>query len=421
MTKQREPVAWITSKGARIPIFEGETVEQAFARRFGTSHKKRQETAGKAPEPQFKSEQEAFEYYQKKFSECSSTYRNKVAHHLNVEGRGQEKINALAKIYAQRWSQNNQINKDADLKDAQIAKNAEEAEAAKKQTTPEKPLADPLDGTLGNREKVDDVVNKINDLYSANVINPHYNDRNQPKGHNYHNNCALCTTATVLQTMGYDVEAGLQPKNSHYDLCELVNIDVSNPDNYLLASNTSGHFAEQYNLTTAIEKEVTRKYKETHGEITRPADYWSSTPEALEARRKYREQQEAIKTAVDEEIKRRSVPRGAPAVAKAVCDKITKWGRGGVGEICVSWAKTTSSHSMVAYYDGQQPVIYCSQSNKRYVGQQAITLLLQGTKANSTLLVRYDNTSFKTNENGKVLDSVKDKISKMVKKRGGAI
>ena len=120
-------------------------------------------------------------------------------------------------------------------------------------------------------------------------------------------------------------------------------------------------------------------------------------------------------------IKQRSVPKGANAVGKAVCDKITKWGKGGVGEICVSWAKTTSSHSMVAYYDGTEPVIYCSQSNVRYKGQRAITVLLERTKANNTLLVRYDNASFKTDENGNVLSSVKDIVSKMVKKRGGAV
>lgn len=428
----KEVKQWITVKGVHIPVFDGESIQDAIKHRFKNikpNNTPVKETEGKNPEPDFHSEHEAYEYYRKKFSECSSTYRNKVATKLNIEGRGQAKIDALARAMTNRWKTSHNVVSDQGQKEKQIQASKQQAEVASKAAPPEeKPFTDPLGGIFGKRERVEDVTDKLDDLYSTKtgIINPHYNDRPQPKGNNYHNNCALCTAATILQAKGYNVEAMVQPQGRHYEIDDIMKIDTSNPDNYILASNSSGHFGQHWNIANAVEKEVKRKYIETHGEEPAYPTAWTTperynSPEGREQFRKYHEYREGLRTEVDKAIKQRSMPRGAEAVTRAVCDRVEKWGNGAIGELSVSWAKTTSSHSMVIYNDGGIPILYCSQTNKRYAGREAIKKVLEKTKANHTMMVRWDNASFKTDEQGNVLSGVKDVLNKMVKRRGGTI
>ena len=128
MVNRKEPVAWITVKKRRVPIFAGESKADAVKRQFGNITS----TASKAPLPAFKNRQEAYDYYEKKFSECSSTYRNKVATQLGISGRGKEKISALANSYADKWQKSNQINADNNAKDNQIKSNQKQAVTAAK-------------------------------------------------------------------------------------------------------------------------------------------------------------------------------------------------------------------------------------------------------------------------------------------------
>lgn len=85
-------------------------------------------TPAKTSTPQFKNQQEAEEYYREKFKNCSSTYRNKMAAKLGIEGRGQEKIDALAKAMAAKHVTSQNISKDEDTKEKQIAANKAEAD-----------------------------------------------------------------------------------------------------------------------------------------------------------------------------------------------------------------------------------------------------------------------------------------------------
>ena len=134
MAFDKKPVAWITVKGNRIPLFEGETAKDAITRKFGANKNKTHVEESRAPEPNFKSREEAYSYYEKKFSECSSTYRNKVATQLGINARGKEKIKELARIYTERWVKAHPD--DEQLKQQQISRNKEEAERVIDQQKP---------------------------------------------------------------------------------------------------------------------------------------------------------------------------------------------------------------------------------------------------------------------------------------------
>lgn len=90
----------------------------------GHMFKENKEVASKKGSiPEFKSAEEAEKYYQEKFAGVSSTYANKMAAKLGIEGKGKEKREALAKAYTEKWKQSQSINKDLDLKEKQIAQN----------------------------------------------------------------------------------------------------------------------------------------------------------------------------------------------------------------------------------------------------------------------------------------------------------
>ena len=410
---------WITVKGNRVPIFEGESVEDALKRQFKKTPEKNKVSVpeGKAPTPEFKSEKEAYDYYRKKFSECSSTYRNKVAHNLNIEGRGSDKIDALAKAMVEKWKRATSFDKEQAEKEKQIATNKQQAQEVIQASKPE-PFTDPLKGALGNRQKVENVAEKLKYLQENKIINPHFRDRPQPKGNNYHNNCSLCTAATILQAMGYNMEAGLQPKGNHFGISSIMKVDKTNPDNYLLASNLSrqGRYSQQWTFETAIEKEVEAKFAAVHGEAPPyPRNVVIPSPEW----RAYTEYRDKLRAEKDKALKKNSVPKGAAGAAKAICNKVEKWGNGAFGEISVAWAGTTSSHSMFIYNDNGTPVIFCSQAGDIYKGREEIQELMEDTKSNHTLLVRYDNATFKTGENGESLESLKKIMDQMFVKKGG--
>lgn len=98
-----------------------------------SGHYQSKKDVGKSSAPEFKNRQEAEEYYKNKFAGVSSTYANKMAKKLGIEGRGKDKREALAKAYADRWETSNNINKDQDLKEKQIVANKKEVDQAGKQ------------------------------------------------------------------------------------------------------------------------------------------------------------------------------------------------------------------------------------------------------------------------------------------------
>lgn len=86
--------------------------------------------ASKGSTPEFKNRQEAEEYYKNKFAGVSSTYANKMAKKLGVEGRGKDKREALAKAYADKWETSQNISNNDAEKEKQIARNAAERQQA---------------------------------------------------------------------------------------------------------------------------------------------------------------------------------------------------------------------------------------------------------------------------------------------------
>lgn len=91
-----------------------------------SGHYQSKKDAGKSSAPEFKNRQEAEEYYKNKFAGVSSTYANKMAKKLGIEGRGKDKREALAKHYTDQWETKSNISKNEADKEKQIARNAEE-------------------------------------------------------------------------------------------------------------------------------------------------------------------------------------------------------------------------------------------------------------------------------------------------------
>lgn len=83
----------------------------------------------------FKSREEAEEFYKNKFAGVSATYANKMAKKLGIEGRGKDKREALAKHYADQWETSSNMSKNEDEKERQIARNQQEANNAQSQNT----------------------------------------------------------------------------------------------------------------------------------------------------------------------------------------------------------------------------------------------------------------------------------------------
>lgn len=96
---------------------------KGVSKRESSKNDKTPKAAPKSKTPEFKSAEEAEKYYQEKFAGVSSTYANKMAAKLGIEGKGKEKREALAKAYTEKWKQSQSINKDLDLKEKQIAQN----------------------------------------------------------------------------------------------------------------------------------------------------------------------------------------------------------------------------------------------------------------------------------------------------------
>lgn len=95
--------------------------------------------------------------------------------------------------------------------DAEISKQAfEEAkQLVKKYSSPE-----PYKDILGPKKEVEDPVGKMKECHNNNTINPNWHaDQTGNEYYKWHKNCAICTSAAVLQAWGYDVEAGPRLKS----------------------------------------------------------------------------------------------------------------------------------------------------------------------------------------------------------------
>lgn len=500
--KHPEVEKWITVKGVHIPIFKGESIEQAISRKFGKSPS---DKIGAAPKrytmPDFDNKEDVYKFYKDKFTQCSSVFRNNKARELNITGPVPEKIDRLAKHYTDKWEKEKQINKDFDQKEKQIAENAKQAHQANESTVkPETKtetkkfefkkvndidttdlrnnrgklyeideersttwhqvmknkdyvlykddesgysvttrvtdigqysfylkdkdgnivdkqqvpyyskdadqiiqnlvkkgqdraereyqysisnheVDDPYKGVLGVRAKVSDPLAKIKELSENQVINPHFDDdtndgrRGIP---NHHNNCALCTAATIMQLKGYDVEAGIQDGHAHRDIADILKIDLDREetrDSLLLPSSKSDYDWTRDSLRNKLDAEI---------QADNPSmEKWQR------------------KELVDTKLKKYLTPKGPERAAKAVEDTVKSWPSGAYGELTVTWKGGNSAHSLFIYNDNGEVVIFDSQDNRRYSGRGTIQkVFAKGVNANATQVIRYDNAEIKPGSDG---------------------
>lgn len=235
---------------------------------------------------------------------------------------------------------------------------------------------EPYKDILGPKRNISSI-EALTKCNNENTINPHYNDKiDAPLGSKlrrieykkYHHNCALCSTAGILQAQGYDVEA-VQRDKEWRGPSTVFDVDYSNTDNYI--SNTSS-----YGSTGSV-----KAYESNYGN----GNYILYKGQKI--------------TGVQ------VMPKGAKAVAKAVEDKVKGWGDGAVGEMSVWWKNTGSRHSVLVVNQNGNVFIFDGQSNKI---KPDLEKFFSGTYAQRTYLVRYDNAPLKKD--------VQDDLKKMVKK-----
>lgn len=203
---------------------------------------------------------------------------------------------------------------------------------------------DEFNGLFGNRS-TQGPIERLTRVNEYNLINPNYG-----MGGAYRNNCALCSVAVALQARGYNVEA--MPRDTTWrGLNSVFDIDYDNPDNFIASGS-------KYNLSGVKSKEQIYLQSRTYTS------------------------RDQIPTA----------PKGAKQVAKAIEDKVKKWGNGSVGIVNVKWKEVNSAHTInvinqngtVAFYDGQTNKVITDLP--KYLGR---------TIANHTNLVRVDNAPLK--------------------------
>lgn len=370
---QREIKQWITVKGVHVPIFEGQTKEEAIKAKFQPGSEK--------AIPRFKNGDTS-----KVFKD---DYRYRV---IRIDSKGREKDYG--------WLNGSDIKPMIKLGEMHY----EVLEGTKEglwvshyvkymyDITPEGGFDDPpedkyntkLTEILGEKEDV----NAADQLYFCmrmknNIINPEFdNDRL------YKVNCALCTTALALQARGYNVEA--MPRDSVWrGFSNVFDIDYSDFNNYML-SNSAAPLAGAPRIFETTNKSEKYFLGYSYG-----------------GNRKVVKSNDIPVT-----------PRGARAVSKAIIEKVRSWGSGSVGAIDVLWSDRGSAHSVAVINLGGNVIIFDAQSG-RIRREEEFEDFFRRTSASSTCLVRLDNAVLKldtaTSESAK--DKVIEDLSKMVKRR----
>ena len=224
------------------------------------------------------------------------------------------------------------------------------------------PREDYFNGALGERGNKS-VTTVLDHIIARQAINPNYDPQKWTTEYNM--NCALCTAATCLQLMGYDVEA--MPRDSTWRGPDSIfDVDYSNTDNYMLGSS---------------------KFKVLG----------IKTPRDLKMSIRY-----------DDNLQPDMTPKGASKVAEAIETKVAGWGNNAFGEMMVKSATSNSWHSLVVLNYNGSTLVYDSQSNEVVSNSRAeLTNYLKRKTASATQLVRYDNAQVKNTPT----------LNKMVKRR----
>lgn len=218
---------------------------------------------------------------------------------------------------------------------------------------------EPYKDILGPKQEIKDPIAKLKECQKNKTINPNYSSNQTGKEYyKWHENCAICTCAAVLQAQGWDVEAG--PRE----------------------------WGVWRGATTIFD--LTNEYSKDHilGQAIKDKDGYT--------------------------IGWNKMPSGPDACTNKILKTVKKWGPNTYGEISVRWKHmdSPSGHSMVIINDGNSVYIWDSQDNYIYP-ENRIHSLLSGTVCTKNRLRRLDNASLKRREH------MDENLKKMFKKRGG--
>lgn len=210
--------------------------------------------------------------------------------------------------------------------DAEISKQAfEEAkQLVKKYSSPE-----PYKDILGPKKEVKDPIGKMKECHNNKTINPNWHAvQTGSDRYKWHNNCAICTSAAVLQAWGYDVEAGPRLKGEWRGWETIM-------------------YPKDANSKDNIDRNTSNK-----------------------------------------------MPSGPDAATKKILKTVEGWGPNTFGELGVRWKheSTPSSHSVLIVNDGKSIVIWDSQTN---IVHKDIRKYLSRTVCTKDEVHRLDNAVLK--------------------------
>lgn len=295
----------------------------------------------------------------------SPTRKSRLAGQMGITGRGEDKIKAMAHaIYLAGKNDNTPVEKPKPI-ELPAWGNAPKVKKAEKTNFPQQ-----YKEVLGEKKDVNPI-EQLTKCQEGRYINPNWKDyrnltpKERKENAPYHTNCALCTTAIVLQARGYDVEA--LPRDKKWRGCETVfDYDYDNPDNFLIGS------AKNY------------------------WDNFSITNRCISNR--------------GTGVKYQTMPQGAKQAANAIIEKMKSWGSGSIAELSVDWKNNTRAHSVSVINQDGVVFIFDGQVNRVIVGSD-IETYLRRTVASHTQLVRMDNVPLKDSP------GVAKELSFMVKPR----
>lgn len=218
-------------------------------------------------------------------------------------------------------------------------------------------LGKPSSSVRNELQRLVDAITVSENAYDSNdimdSINPKYSESRE-----YRINCSLCTTAFILKSRGYDVEAMARDSRWRGPLT-VLNFDYNNFDNYVSPSSDVW-YAGVSRAGYSLQFKNPNKFKAS-----------------------------------------------SKAVTNTIISTMQKWGNGSIAELSLAWKGSRSSHSLAVINNGGRVSIVDTQNGKIYSSESAILNLVKRSKPSSTLLQRFDNASLK--------DNVDSELSKMVK------
>ena len=389
MSKEREPVRWITVKGKHFPVFEDGSVgwqsgrEEKPKKGLGSSLKFTKVKSDPLYGDRYESDDGSC-YIMKRYARNGtvSFYMYKDNEYIGAVKKGLYD-NKSEEEYFNEAVATLQTQHDADNRQVKVMQSVNDNNKNLQSELMKAEFGDAFGKAVSVSPK--QRAARLQDLMDNTSVNPHYNDADAARK-GYHDNCSLCTMSTIMQLKGYNVEAGVQgtKDTTKYLSCkDIFKPDLTNANNFIMASDKNPYNLSDRNIRSGIRESLKLQGITDEDKVQK------------------------VFSEVQSNIKR--MPRGAKACSALISDVVSKWDNGAFGEMSVWW-RNGNGHSLFIFNDNGTPVVYDMQCGAKKVGASGIEEILKEARANNTEIVRYDNfVGFGYDAKNRLLKAIKKK------------